>query len=211
MLRKRQGNATRFVAPDGEHLATVCWRIVGVVYVARMPIELSTGAFSADEAAAVGEFLLEMAVLERAVDRALLDQYAADEMRDLFIGMFMKRMTLGPKIRALIAAAKAAGDDVISATETAHLAGQLDELVKVRNQVAHESPSFEYYLEHIEPYFDGEEWVEADVDSRASYKDLEVTDLRQLTQQSRDARDTIGVRLHRPLMIHDPNNDNIVQ
>lgn len=176
-----------------------------------MPIELNTGEFSADEAAAVGEFLLEMAVLERAVDRALLDQYAADEMRDLFIDVFMKRMTLGPKIHALIAAAKAANDDVIGATETAQLAAQLNELVRVRNQVAHESPSFEFCVEHVEPYFDGEAWVEADVDSRAKYDDLKVTDLRQLAQRSRYARGTIGVRLHRPLTIDDPNDVDIVQ
>jgi len=193
----------RYCARWGQLAAT----LVGV------PIEL-TGDLSPVDAKAMGQFLVEMATLERAVDRALLDQYPKDDARDLFIVHFLDRKTLGPKCDALIAIAANAhvgfGDAAV-----ASFAEQLRELVRVRNAVAHESPTFEYQVEHSEPLWGNEliGFEHGEIRSTAKYGsiDMDAADLVAMTELSVHVRQTISKYLHRELTYPDQNDDDIVQ
>ena len=176
-----------------------------------VPIESSPGELSPNDASAIGAFLMEMVLLERAVDRALLDQYSREETRQQFIEFFLNRKTLGPKCEALIGVM----DQIYDVDEAAAtgFAAQLRELVGVRNIVAHKAPSLHYQVEHRDRVWTGSEWDEGEVVSRATYEtlNLDAGDLLQMASLSVHVRSTISKHMHRPLVIDDPNDDDLVQ
>lgn len=177
-----------------------------------MPIEV-TGHLSPEEASAMGRFLVEMAVLERAVDRALLDQYSNNDTRDLFITHFLGRKTLGPKCDALIAVALNADENLGPATVD-ELGRQIRELVRVRNAVAHESPTVEYQVEHEQALW-GNDYMgyeHGEIRSVARYGsiDMDAADLLAMADLAQHVRGVICTHLHRPLA-DDTNDDTIVQ
>lgn len=143
-----------------------------------MPIELPTGSLSPEDGIAIGTFLLEMALLERAVTRALLDLYASDDHRELFVRTFLRRMTLGPKCEAMIAAAANETHRCeFSAGQLDDVAKQIRELVRVRNAVAHEAPRFLHVVDESDRYDVDDPWTDVDVQTTASYGEIEVADL----------------------------------
>jgi hypothetical protein len=182
-------------------------------YRASMPFEPTLGVFASSQAEVVGSFLLEMVLLERAIDRALLDQYARDENRDDFARHFLKRMTLGPKCRA---AADAAAS-VVSRERADEFGNQLRELVATRNAVAHAAPVFTYQIESIPEWIEDDPWMrDPAVVTEARYRhgdevDLDVEDLVPLIGVSEHVRRFMSDQLHRPLSIEDPNDDSMLQ
>lgn len=103
-----------------------------------------------DEAKGFALFLVEMVAVEDAVDRALVAYYAAPGVEDEFIKQFLGTMTLGNKLQRLHPALKRLPDSQLDAT--------LQHLVKVRNLLAHQLPSWDYdggkfvLEDEIEPY-----------------------------------------------------------
>ena len=178
-----------------------------------MAIELPDGPLSPDDGTAIGTFLLEMAYLERAVTRALLDLYATDTHRELFLRTFLKRMSLGPKCDAMISAAvEAETDDGITRQQIDDLARQLRELVEVRNRGAHDAPRFLHYVDESSEWWNWEDQqYEYDVDSIASYGDLEIADLLTYAGLISHARAVISIHFHRPLSDPDAHDENPIE
>lgn len=178
-----------------------------------MPFESSLGSFSDNHARVIGSFLLEMVLLERAVDRALLDQYANAENRDGFRRHFLKRLTLGPKCGAVVDAAMGA----VSDERVDEFGRQLRELVATRNAVAHAAPTFLYQVESTPEWIEDDPWMrDPDVVIEARYQhgdevDLDVEDLEPLIGVSEHARQFMSDHLHRQLEIEDPNDDPLLQ
>jgi len=94
-------------------------------------------SLSADDARSLAIFVTEMVRLEQMIDLVLIDRYAHPERQDLFERRFLRHLTIDRKLEHL----RPFKLELREAHGGNGLIAEINELVKVRNQVVQRLPS----------------------------------------------------------------------